>query len=165
MDTPAPLTPPTPPPSLSTSPSPMQIALCEAKLAAQAGEVPVGAVVTAPDGQIIGQAHNQIRTLKDPTAHAEILALRLAAQHLGNERLNGCDLYVTLEPCTMCAGAISLARIARLYYGAFDEKSGAAEHGVRFFAQNSCHHSPEIYGGIEETACATLLTSFFQDKR
>ncbi len=145
--------------------TPMQMALREAEKAAQSGEVPVGAVVVGADGAILAAAHNQMRALNDPTAHAEMLTLRAAAQKLGNERLLGCDLYVTLEPCTMCVGAISLARIKRLYYGAADEKTGAAEHGVRFFAHPSCHHTPEIYGGIEEKSCAALLKNFFQDKR
>ena len=145
--------------------TPMQMALRQAEKAAQSGEVPVGAVVVGADGAILAAAHNQMRALNDPTAHAEMLALRAAAQKLGNERLSGCDLYVTLEPCTMCVGAIALARIKRLYYGAADEKTGAAEHGVRFFAHPSCHHMPEIYGGIEEKSCAALLKNFFQDKR
>lgn len=151
----------------NTSPhtSPMKLALQEAEKAAAAGEVPVGAVVISAEGEVLALTRNHMRERNDPTAHAEILALRAAAETIGNERLNGCDIYVTLEPCTMCAGAISLARIRRLYYGAADEKTGAADHGVRFFAAAACHHAPEIYGGIEETACATLLTDFFQDKR
>lgn len=149
----------------AVSAGPMQTALREAEAAAARGEVPVGAVIVAPDGNIIAADGNRMRQQADPTAHAEMQVLRAAAQKLGSERLVGCDLYVTLEPCPMCAGAIALARIRRLYYGAADEKTGATDHGVRLFAHPSCHHKPEIYGGIDEQRCATLLTSFFHDKR
>ena len=145
-------------------PEPMARALELAEQAARAGEVPVGAVVVK-DGAIIGEAHNSPRELTDPTAHAEILALRRAAERLGNERLEGCDLYVTLEPCAMCAGAIAHARIARLYYGAPDPKGGAVEHGARVFEQAQCLHRPEVYAGIGEEPAAALLRAFFQAKR
>lgn len=143
----------------------MQIALDEATLAAQKDEVPVGAVVVDEAGAIVAQAHNLTRQLSDPCAHAEILALRAAAQALGNERLVGCDLYVTLEPCAMCAGAIMHARIRRLYYGADDEKAGAVGHNIRLFHQPQCLHRPEIYEGIGASASASLLRDFFQKKR
>jgi tRNA(adenine34) deaminase len=129
-----------------------------------AGEVPVGAVVTR-DGAIIGEGCNRPRELRDPTAHAEILALRAAAEALGSERLDGCELWVTLEPCAMCAGAIAHARIARLYYGAGDPKGGAVEHGARVFEQPQCLHRPEVYGGIGEAEAAALLRGFFARKR
>ena len=142
----------------------MSIALDEAKQAAHRGEVPVGAVIVRDD-QIIAQAGNQIVEDKDPTAHAEIVAMRLAAQKLGRERLFDCDLYVTLEPCTMCAGAISLARIRRLYFGAGDEKGGAVENGARFFSLATCHHAPDVYSGFQEAESADLLKQFFADRR
>ena len=145
-------------------PPPMARALELAQAAAQAGEVPVGAVVVK-DGVAIGEAHNAPRELADPTAHAEVLALRRAAQALGNERLDGCDLYVTLEPCAMCAGAIAHARIARLYYGAPDAKGGAVEHGARVFEQLQCLHRPEVYAGIGEEPAAALLREFFEARR
>ena len=126
--------------------SPMEVALDEARLAAKRGEVPVGAVIVK-DGDIVAQAGNRTRELKDPTGHAEILAIREACQILGDERLSGCDLYVTLEPCPMCAAAISFARIRRLYFGAGDPKGGAVENGVGFFNQPTCHHAPEVYPG------------------
>ena len=145
-------------------PLPMRAALDQARAAAAAGEVPVGAVVVK-DGAVIAAAHNAPRTLCDPTAHAEILAIRAAAQALGNERLDGCELWVTLEPCAMCAGAIAHARIARLYYAAPDPKGGAVEHGARVFAQDQCLHRPEVYSGMGEDEAASLLRGFFADRR
>jgi tRNA(adenine34) deaminase len=142
----------------------MEAALDLARLAADAGEVPVGAVVVK-DGQIIGRGGNRPIAGHDPTAHAEIVALREAAAALGTDRLIGCDLWVTLEPCAMCAGAIAHSRIARLYFGASDPKGGAVEHGPRLFEQPTVHHKPEIYGGISETECADLLRTFFRDRR
>ena len=142
----------------------MALALAEARAAAAAGEVPVGAVVVK-DGAVVAAAHNRPRALKDPTAHAEMLAIRRACAALGDERLTGCDLYVTLEPCAMCAAAISFARIRRLYFGAADPKGGAVEHGPRFFAQPTCHHAPEVYGGIREGEAAALLREFFAGRR
>ena len=142
----------------------MEAALDLARLAADAGEVPVGAVVVK-DGQIIGRGGNRPIAGHDPTAHAEIVALREAAAALGTDRLIGCDLWVTLEPCAMCAGAIAHSRIARLYYGASDPKGGAVEHGPRLFEQPTVHHKPEIYGGISETECADLLRTFFRNRR
>lgn len=143
----------------------MDLALEEARAAAARGEVPVGAVLLAPDGKVLARAGNRTLELRDPTAHAEMLAIREAAAALGSERLIDCDLYVTLEPCAMCAGAISFARIRRLYYGAEDEKGGAVDHGPRFFAQATCHHRPEVYGGIGEREAAALLKGFFADRR
>ena len=145
-------------------PFPMAQALAQARAGAQAGEVPVGAVVVR-DGQIIAAAHNAPRALNDPTAHAEMLAIRAAAGVLGAQRLDGCELWVTLEPCAMCAGAIAHARIARLYYGAADAKGGAVEHGGRLFDQPQCLHRPEIYTGIGEAEAADLLRGFFRDRR
>ena len=142
----------------------MEVAFAEAEAAFGAGEVPVGCVVVR-DGEIVAQAGNRTLRDRDPTAHAELLALREAAKKLGDERLTGCDLYVTLEPCTMCAAAISFARIRRLYYGALDEKGGAVDSGVRFFAQPTCHHKPEVIGGIGESRAAKLLKDFFAAKR
>lgn len=142
----------------------MDLAFKEAQSAADRGEVPVGAVLVK-DNQIIARDSNRTLELNDPTAHAEILTIRGAGAILGSQRLTGCDLYVTLEPCPMCAAAISFARINRLYYGAVDAKSGGAESGIRFFSQPSCHHSPEIYGGIGAQESATLLKNFFQQKR
>ncbi len=144
--------------------TPMRQALAAARAAADSGEVPVGAVVTQA-GRVIATAANAPRTLADPTAHAEILAIRAAAQALGRDRLEDCDLWVTLEPCAMCAGAIAHARIARLYYGASDPKGGAVEHGPRFFTQPTCHHRPDIYPGIAEAESAALLRGFFTDRR
>ena len=138
----------------------MQMALEEAHIAAQAGEVPVGAVLVGQDGNILAQTRNQMRALNDPTAHAEILAIRQACETIGNERLMGCSLYVTLEPCPMCAGAIAEARIAKLFYGAADIKGGAVDNGVALFDQKSCHHAPEVIGGLRESDCAALLTAF-----
>ena len=142
----------------------MVLALAEAKSAAIVGEVPVGAVVVC-DGQIIARAHNAPRATHDPTAHAEILAIRAAAQALGNQRLDGCELWVTLEPCAMCAGAIAHARIAKLYYAASDPKGGAVEHGARVFDQDQCLHRPEVYSGMGEAEAAELLRGFFQQRR
>lgn len=142
----------------------MAAALAQAEAAAHAGEVPVGAVVVK-DGQIIASAHNAPRTLRDPTAHAEMLAIRRAAEALGDERLDGCELWVTLEPCAMCAGAITHARIARLYYGASDPKGGAVEQGARVFEQKQCLHRPEVYSGMGEAEAAHLLRAFFHARR
>ena len=128
------------------------------------GEVPVGAVMVK-DGKVVGEGHNLTRTHNDPTAHAEIVAIRAAATALGDERLTGCDLYVTLEPCPMCAGAISHARIGRLYYGASDPKGGAVEHGARVFQHVQCLHKPEVYSGLGEGAAADLLRGFFGERR
>jgi tRNA(adenine34) deaminase len=145
-------------------PPPMARALELAHEAALAGEVPVGAVVVK-DGAVLGEAHNAPRELIDPTAHAEILALRRAAEALGSERLDGCELWVTLEPCAMCAGAIVHARIARLYYGAPDPKGGAVEHGARVFEHPQCLHRPEVYAGIGGGSAAELLRTFFASRR
>ncbi|HEX9807522.1 MAG TPA: tRNA adenosine(34) deaminase TadA [Alteraurantiacibacter sp.] len=145
-------------------PEAMQRALELARMAAAAGEVPIGAVI-ARDGQIVGEGHNAPRAMHDPTAHAEVLAIRRAAEALGGERLTGCDLYVTLEPCAMCAGAISHARISRLYYGAPDPKGGAVEHGARVFDQPQCLHRPEVYSGIGESEAADMLREFFRERR
>jgi len=143
----------------------MEIALEEARAAAARGEVPVGAVVVAPGGRVVARAGNRVRELADPTAHAEILALREACAALGSERLPGHELHVTLEPCPMCAGAISLARIARLYYGADDPKAGGVAHGARVFARPQCHHAPEIFDGIAAGESAALLRGFFAGRR
>ena len=143
---------------------PMDLALEAARKAAERGEVPVGAVIVK-DGAVLATAGNRTIADHDPTAHAEILALREAARLLGSERLIECDLYVTLEPCAMCAGAISFARIRRLYFGASDPKGGAVEHGPRFFSQPTCHHAPEIYGGMNESKSAELLRMFFKSRR
>ncbi len=145
-------------------PSAMIRALELARAAARAGGVPIGAVVMR-EGNIISEGENRNRRDNDPTAHAEMVAIRAAAQALGDYRLTGCDLYVTLEPCAMCAGAISHARIARLYYGASDAKGGGVEQGARVFAQEQCHHRPEIYGGLGESEAAALLTAFFAERR
>ncbi|MBV1916722.1 MAG: nucleoside deaminase [Sphingomonadaceae bacterium] len=142
----------------------MAIALDEARSAAEMGEVPVGAVV-ARDGEVIAAAHNAPRHLKDPSAHAEMLAIRRAAAALGRERLDDCELWVTLEPCAMCAGAISHARLARLYYGAADGKGGAVEQGARVFDQAQCLHRPEVYSGIGEAESAEILRKFFRERR
>ena len=142
----------------------MDAALDQARAAADAGEVPVGAVIVR-DGQIIAQARNRMRELTDPTAHAEMLAIRAASQALGSERLIGCDLWVTLEPCPACAGAIAAARIARLYFGAFDPKSGGVAQGPRVFDHPQAHHSPEVYGGLSEAEAAALLKDFFAARR
>jgi len=136
----------------------------EAHAAAARGEVPVGAVIVR-DGALLSRAGNRTLELKDPTAHAEMLAIRAAATAIGSERLTGCDLYVTLEPCPMCAAAISFSRIRRLYFGASDPKGGAVENGVRLFAQPTCHHAPEVYGGIGERKAGELLRGFFRERR
>ncbi len=142
----------------------MDLALEDARAAKAAGEVPVGCVIVR-DGEVIARAHNRTLTDRDPTAHCEMLAIRHAAATLASERLVGCDLYVTLEPCAMCAAAISLARIRRLYYGAADTKGGAVENGVRYFASPTCHHRPEAYGGLAEAEAAALLKEFFRARR
>jgi tRNA(adenine34) deaminase len=146
------------------APSFMDLALKAAKKAAQSGEVPIGCVIVR-GSEVVASAGNRTLTDRDPTAHAEILAIRQAAEALGSERLVDCDLYVTLEPCTMCAGAISFARIRRLYYGATDEKGGAVESGVRFFGQPTCHHAPEAYSGLGESEAAAMLKEFFKERR
>jgi tRNA(Arg) A34 adenosine deaminase TadA len=143
----------------------MKRALAEARAAAARGEVPVGAVLVGPDGAVIAADGNRTRELSDPTAHAEMLVIREAAARLGAERLAGTSLYVTLEPCPMCAAAISFARIARLYWGADDAKGGGVEHGPRIFSQPTCHHAPELYGGISASEAASLLVSFFAERR
>ena len=146
------------------APSFMQIAMEEARAAGTRGEVPVGCVVVR-GGEVVARAGNRTLSDKDPTAHAELLAIRAAAAALGSERLTDCDLYVTLEPCAMCAAAMSFARIRRLYFGAADPKGGAVEHGPRFFTQPTCHHRPEVYSGIGESESAALLRQFFQARR
>ncbi|NIY98171.1 MAG: nucleoside deaminase [Rhodobacteraceae bacterium] len=143
----------------------MAQALTEARAAAARGEVPVGAVVVAPDGRVVAAAGNRTRELNDPTAHAEILALRAACADAGSERLPGHDLYVTLEPCPMCAAAISFARVARLYYGAADPKSGGVAQGARVYAHPQCHHVPEVYDGIAAAESEILLRGFFAERR
>lgn len=143
----------------------MDLALAEARAAALRGEVPVGAVVIGPGGQVVAQAGNRTRELNDPTAHAEVLAIRAACATLGSERLPGHDLYVTLEPCPMCAAAISAARIARLYYGAADPKSGGVAQGPRVFSHPQCHHVPEVYDGIAAAEAGAMLTGFFAGRR
>jgi tRNA(adenine34) deaminase len=143
----------------------MESALAEARAAAARGEVPVGAVIVAPDGRIVAREGNRTRQLADPTAHAELLAIRAACAALGSERLAGHDLYVTLEPCAMCAAAISAARIGRLYYGAADPKSGGVAQGARVFTHPQCHHVPEVYDGIGADAAETLLKDFFAARR
>ena len=147
-----------------TLPTFMSIALEEARATALRGEVPVGCVVVR-DGEVIARAGNRTLADKDPTAHAELIAIRAAAAKLGSERLTDCDLYVTLEPCAMCAAAMSFARIRRLYFGAADPKGGAVENGVRFFSAATCHHRPEVYGAINESECVALLKDFFQARR
>ncbi|MGB3718514.1 MAG: nucleoside deaminase [Hyphomicrobiaceae bacterium] len=148
-----------------SSGSHMALALEEAQRAAERGEVPVGAVIVAPDGTVAARNGNRTRELCDPTAHAEILVIREACRAIGSERLTGFSLYVTLEPCPMCATAISFARIRRLYYGASDPKGGGVEFGPRIFTQPTCHHTPEIYGGIAEKEAAQLLKAFFEARR
>jgi tRNA(adenine34) deaminase len=144
----------------------MQQALIEAEAAARRGEVPVGAVlVDGASGDVVARAHNLVEADSDPTAHAELLVIRAVARQRGTPRLEGCDLYVTLEPCPMCATAIGFARLRRVYYGAADPKGGGVEHGPRIFAQPTCHHRPEIYGGIEEARAAALLQGFFRERR
>lgn len=143
----------------------MQVALDQAVAAAGRGEVPVGAVLVAPDGEIVAMAGNRTRELADPTAHAEMLVIREACRMAGSERLIGYDLYVTLEPCPMCAAAISFARIRRLYFGASDPKGGGVEHGARVFSHATCHHAPEVYPDIQAGQAADLLKRFFAEKR
>ena len=145
-------------------PQPMQTALDAARDAAEAGEVPVGAVIVK-DGEVVAVAANATRSPPDPTGHAEMRAIRMAADRLGDDRLTGCDMYVTLEPCVMCAGAISHARIERLYYGASDPKGGGVEHGARVFEQEQCMHRPEVYTGMGEAEAAELLRAFFKARR
>jgi tRNA(adenine34) deaminase len=142
----------------------MSVAFGEARAAAERGEVPIGAALVQ-NREVVARAGNRTRELTDPTAHAEMLVIREAARALGAERLADCDLYVTLEPCAMCAGAISFARIRRLYYGAPDPKGGAVDHGPRFFGQPACHHKPEVYGGLRESEAAELLRRFFAARR
>jgi tRNA(adenine34) deaminase len=143
----------------------MDVALVEARSAAARGEVPVGAVVVSPDGRVVAQAGNRVRELCDPTAHAEVLAIRAACQSAGSERLVGHDLYVTLEPCAICAGTISAARIARLYYGAADPKSGGVAQGARVFSHAQCHHAPQVYDGLAASESEALLRGFFAGLR
>ena len=143
----------------------MEIALKEAELAAALGEVPVGAVLVNADGTVLAQAGNRTEELSDPTAHAEVLAIRAASAAQKSPRLMDCDLYVTLEPCAMCAAAISFARLRRVYFAAYDPKGGAVDHGPRFFSQPTCHHAPEIIGGVEEKRGAEILKKFFTEKR
>jgi tRNA(Arg) A34 adenosine deaminase TadA len=143
----------------------MLTALAEAEAAAARGEVPVGAVIVAADGTALAKAGNRTRELADPTAHAELLAIREACRLVGSERLTDADIYVTLEPCPMCASAISFARLRRLYFGAGDPKGGGVEHGPRIFSQPTCHHAPEVYGGIEEVRAGALLRQFFESCR
>lgn len=143
----------------------MELALGEAKAAAARGEVPVGAVIVSAAGQVMARAGNRPRELSDPTAHAEMLAIRAACAALRSERLEGCDLYVTLEPCAMCAAAISFARLRRVYFGASDPKGGGVEHGARVFARATCHHVPEVYGGLDATRAGDLLKAFFASRR
>jgi tRNA(adenine34) deaminase len=145
-------------------PKPMALALEQARTAAEAGEVPIGAIVML-NGAVIATAHNETRQLPDPTAHAELLAIRRAAQTLGQERLDGCELWVTLEPCAMCAGAIAHARIARLFYAASDPKGGAVEHGARVFEHPQCLHVPEVYAGLGAEEAGALLRGFFRERR
>ncbi|UUX52236.1 nucleoside deaminase [Nisaea acidiphila] len=143
----------------------MALALAEAEAAAARGEVPVGAVVTDAEGRVLASAGNRVEELNDPSAHAEILAIRAAAAKTGSPRLTGCDLHVTLEPCPMCAQAISFARIRRLAFGAYDPKGGGVEHGPRIYHQTTCHHQPEVVGGVEERRAGDLLREFFRDRR
>jgi len=150
--------------SQSTTPNYMDLALAQARAAAGAGEVPVGCVIVS-GSTVVAQAGNRTLAERDPTAHCEMVAIRAAAQALGSERLSGCDLYVTLEPCAMCAAAIAFARIRRLYYGAPDPKGGAVDNGVRFFASPSCHHRPDVYGGIAAAEASNLLQDFFRARR
>lgn len=143
----------------------MNMALEQARLAAERGEVPVGAVIVSERGEVLAANGNRTRADNDPTAHAEVLAIREAARKLQDERLLNCDLYVTLEPCPMCAGAISFARLRRVYFGASDPKGGGVEHGPRVFSHPTCHHRPEVYGGLSETAAADILKQFFAKRR
>lgn len=149
-----------------THPGYMDQAIEEAEAAGARGEVPVGAVlIDAATGEVLARAGNRTEELGDPTAHAELLAIRTAAATLGAARLAGCDLYVTLEPCAMCAAAISFARLRRLYFGAYDPKGGGVEHGPRFYGQPTCHHRPEVVGGLQESRCGDLLKDFFKERR
>jgi tRNA(adenine34) deaminase len=150
--------------SANAATDPMSLAFAEARAAEARGETPIGAALVR-DGEVIARNGNRTRELADPTAHAEMLVIREAAAKLGGERLVGCDLYVTLEPCAMCAGAISHARLRRLYYAAVDPKGGAVDNGPRFFGQPTCHHAPEVYGGIREGEAAALLRAFFSARR
>jgi tRNA(adenine34) deaminase len=153
-------------PQPTEKPNFMGEALAEARLAAAAGEVPVGAVlIDAGSGQVLARAHNRVERDGDPTAHAELLAIRAAAAASGLKRLTDADLYVTLEPCAMCAAAISFARLRRVVFGAYDPKGGGVDHGPRFFQQPTCHHRPEVVGGVQEQACGELLRGFFQARR
>ncbi len=145
-------------------PSFMDLALAEARAAGESGEVPVGCVIVR-DGEVIARAGNRTLAAHDPTAHAEMTAIREASRRLRSERLDDCDLYVTLEPCAMCAGAVAFARIRRLYYGAADAKGGAVDNGVKFFAAPTCHHRPEVYGGLAEAEAGSLLKEFFKERR
>jgi tRNA(adenine34) deaminase len=145
--------------------TPMEIALEEARAAAERGEVPVGAVVTDKTGQVLARAGNEVEARHDPSAHAEMLALREAARKLGQTRLGDCTLTVTLEPCPMCAQAASFFRVGRVVFGAYDPKGGGVDHGARVFAASSCHHQPEVVGGLREGECAALLRSFFEARR
>jgi len=147
-------------------PSPMALAIAEAEAAAGRGEVPVGAVLLdGASGEVLARDHNRVEELADPTAHAELLVIRAVATRLGRKRLTGADLYVTLEPCPMCAQAIAFARLRRLYFGAYDPKGGGVEHGPRIFEQPTCHHRPELVGGLDERRCGALLQGFFQQRR
>jgi len=150
---------------MRTKPAPMALALAEAEKAAAAGEVPVGAALVDAAGQLVAAAGNRVVADRDPTAHAEMLALRAGAARLGMARLDGCDLYVTLEPCPMCAAAIGLAHVRRLYFGAWDPKGGGVEHGPRIFDQPTAQYRPEVYGGIDERRAAALLRTFFRARR
>src|SRR6266404_3835755 len=145
--------------------TPMERALAQARAAAARGEVPVGCVIVGPDGAVLAEAGNRTEADHDPTAHAELLAIRAAAARLGSARLTNCDLHVTLEPCPMCAQAISFARIRRLYWGAPDAKGGGVEHGPRIFDQSGCHHRPELYPGLAEAEAGELLRAFFKERR
>jgi tRNA(Arg) A34 adenosine deaminase TadA len=143
----------------------MELALAEAERAAASGEVPVGAVLVDPSGAVVARGHNRVEALGDPTAHAEMNVLQEALRGASLRRLEGYDLYVTLEPCAMCAGAMALTRLRGLFFGAYDPKGGAVEHGPRFFQQASCHHAPEVVGGLQERRCGALLRAFFQERR
>jgi tRNA(Arg) A34 adenosine deaminase TadA len=149
----------------AASKTPMERALAQARAAAASGEVPIGCVIVGPDGAVLAEAANRTEADRDPTAHAELLAIRAAAKKLGAPRLVDCDLYVTLEPCPMCAQAIAFARLRRVYYGAADPKGGGVDHGPRIFAQPTTNHRPEIYGGIAERDAGDLLRTFFQERR